>query len=548
MAFVSRIAGQPKYWKRAVAACGLTFIIIGLCTGGAQSAAQAALLALALSIALIAAALIAPKGELLAALERNTAPALAALALAILVLASAWIAPADATPAWFRSLWHPLWREFGFSHGAISISPYRSIEGLVGFFVPAAAFALGALTVVDRSDRRLVSLVLVIGAATFAAVALAGMWTPSAARTRLDAHLGSPNAAAMALGVFTLLLAARVVRISRRNDAKALEQIPAQFRPVQIIFLAPVTLSVLALTQGALVMTSSRAGIVVTLAAFILFGALVFMARRSHSDEPLGRNALVGVGLIGIVLLGVGAQLVLPRLGNFAIDVGVRGTLMQMHWDVFLDRPWLGHGLHTFHDLNAHYLTPETWREAAHVGAAHNIFIQALEEVGLIGVALFAIMLFQPVRQVFATAVNGGSGAEWAAAAFAATALAFGHGLIDYGLQVPALAALILFCVGAFTNGGTTPRHRAENPTPAQSNANTASANPAQSARLMTTAMSRDKNIGHRRLPLRSAGASTAVASWGSAGCALVRLTLVTNSFDSGKTLTVSSNGTENGS
>jgi hypothetical protein len=49
------------------------------------------------------------------------------------------------------------------------------------------------------------------------------------------------------------------------------------------------------------------------------------------------------------------------------------------------------------------------------------------------------------------------SGAEWAAAAVAAFAFAFAHGLVDFGLQVPATGALLAYALGGFAGAAETP-------------------------------------------------------------------------------------------
>jgi O-antigen ligase len=439
--------------KRVCAAAALGLILLGLCTGGAQTAAAAALFAAGLCLVLAAAAATAADNDLANLVQRHRLSSLAALGFVVYVLASAWISPVAATPGFVRALWHPLWAELSPGQGAISLAPYRTLEGLAAFFAPLAAFAVGALTVRDRDDRRLLGLLLTGAAVVFALLALYWFWSGGEDGERLMARLGSANSAATAFGVFALMLAARVLRLSRRPNPKALAQLPPRLRGLSFLFTAPATLSALALTLGCLLLTESRAGIASSVGAFALFGLLILWSRRGGDAANASRTAIAGVALLGVVLLALGGPIALNRMISFSEDAGIRQTLIDMHWRIFLERPWLGHGLNTFHQLNAHYLTPETWRDANFVGAVHNIYVQALEEVGVVGFALLALMLAPAVLRAGRAAARRRSGAEWAAAACAAMALALAHGFVDFGLQTPAIAALTLFCLGAFSNG-----------------------------------------------------------------------------------------------
>lgn len=440
----------------ALVALGLTFA--AMCSGGAQTAAGAALLATGLCVVLTLATATASATAVLLAAQRHWLSLLAAMAFVTYVLASAWIGAPETTPAFFSAAWHPLWREFGAEQGAISISPYRSVEGLIAYFAPASAFAIGALTIREREDRRAASALLVGFAGALALISLYWLWADSAVQQqRLDARLGSANAAATLFGVLALMIAARLLRIVRRPNTHALQQIPLRLRFMSAVFLAPVTMSVLAVMLGCLLLTGSRAGIAATAAAFVIFALLIWAPWRTGKTRAPRAEVLVSIAIIMAVLFIFGGQIVLGRMLSINQDAGIRQTLFEMHWGIFLERPWLGHGLNTFHELNAHYLTPETWRDAGYVGAAHNIYLQALEEVGIVGLVLFALMVLPPFIRAGWAAASKRPGSEWSAAAFAATALALAHGYVDFGLQVPAIAALVMFCLGAFSGGQPAP-------------------------------------------------------------------------------------------
>jgi len=154
------------------------------------------------------------------------------------------------------------------------------------------------------------------------------------------------------------------------------------------------------------------------------------------------------------MLIYAGGHVALGRSYRTEADFAERASLWQTHWQAFLDRPLIGHGLNTFRDINAHYATPEHWAALHVVGAAHNIYIQALEETGLIGMALFTAMLAGPLWRAFRQAVHGGRGAELAAGVIGATVMCLMHGLVDFGLQTPAIAALLAYSLASSANVG----------------------------------------------------------------------------------------------
>lgn len=438
------LLGQPG------AFAALALILTALCLGGAQSAASSASLALFLCVVLVFVAARAPGDALVGFVNRHWLAILAAIAFVTYVSATAWIATPDFAP--FQSAWHPLWPQLGMEHGAISIAPYRTIQGIASLFAPLAAFALGALTIHSREHRRSLSMLIVAVAAVLGVLSM--FWLLTGADARLMAQFGSANAAATTFGVLSLLLSARLVRTSRHPNEKVYAQLPPQLRVLATPLSAPVTFCVLALALACLLLTGSRAGILATVAAFAIFAVMIWAPWRRAANSPtFSRGSLLVVAVLGLVLLISGGQMLFSRMLHVGDDASIRATLLDMHWGIFLERPLLGHGLNTFHELNAHYLTPETWRDAGYVGSTHNIYVQALEEVGLIGFALLALMMAPIMAHAGATAVMKRSGSEWAAAAFAGAALALIHGVVDFGLQTPAIAALIMFCLGAFSNG-----------------------------------------------------------------------------------------------
>ncbi|MEJ0061041.1 MAG: O-antigen ligase family protein [Terricaulis sp.] len=418
----------------------LLIIFVGLVVRGADDAALASLLTAALSAWVIVQLLAARSEQLKDAWTRHWPSALAAFAFIGWALFTAL--PIGG------ALEHPWWRAFGIDGPhAISINPTRTLEGAASFAGALAAFCAGALSFDKKKDRDSIVRLIAIGALTLAVYALAVHFhrPPNIDETpRLMLHFANPNAAATLFGMLTLILFAAICRRALSNGVKG---VPPQLGALGPLVGAPLSSAALILCAACLLLTASRGG----LAAFTLAFALLIALWRNGARPGVG-FALPALVLVVGGLGVVGAHFALSRAAMFAEDAHTRTLLAETHWRAFLERPWLGHGLNTFRDLNEHYTAPETWDALHSVAAAHNIYVQLLEETGVFGFALFAAMLAPLLIGLARAALSKRrSGALFAAAALSAFVLAALHGLVDFGLQVPATAALLAYCMGAFS-------------------------------------------------------------------------------------------------
>jgi O-antigen ligase len=440
---------QAKSAARHLApGAALGVIFVGLAAGGANTSELAALFSATLVALAIVAIAVAPDDQVGAALRANAVSAAAATAFLVWSLLTAVKLPLLAPD--------PLWRAFGFADGAVSISPYRTIEGAVSFLSAVAAFTLGALSVHVRADRDVVGRLIVIGTLGFSVYALM-VQQSGGAPGRLMVNFGSANAAATLFGMTALFSAAFVLRAARGNFApgvaRAMRAMGRMGWTVALLA-APFAAGALVLSLLCLLLTASRGGILASLAAFGLFAALLVIGRVRREQGRASQAAFLWLSAFAALLFLIGGNFALERVTTLETDATVRTTIAQTHWRAFLDRPLVGHGLNTFHELNALYAAPAAYASLRDVGAAHNIYIQMLEETGLVGASLFAVMLAPPLFRAFSAALLGRSGAHWAAAACAAAALCLIHGMVDFGLQVPAIAAFFGFCLGAYSVRG----------------------------------------------------------------------------------------------
>lgn len=452
--------------RRVCALMAIAVIGCGMLLGGMDTAALSGLFSAALAGLLALALALTPAARLIAIARMHAATIGAFLLFAVWALFTAQLVPVSGAPNWLRGLFHPLWAAFDGPQAAISLSPYRTLEGLASFAGPAAAFVIGALCAEERTDRDFIGRLM-----TGAALAL-GFWClfllasgGATNNNRLMAPFGSSNAAATAFGLFVMVASALVLRASRERLSEPRRRSASGPGWLRVIQAAPLSTVALGLMLGCAVLTGSRAG----LAA--LAGALVFLFALTRAGAQGGRGGgaqgpAAMIAAVAAVLLLVGGDFLASRFGTFGVDAEGRRMIIETHWNAFTDRPFIGHGLNTFHELNAHYATVENWPALRDIGAAHNIFVQALEETGLVGAVFFFLMLAPPLARALQIAVEDRSGAEWAAAIFAGAAFVFAHGLVDFGLQVPATAALFAFALGAFSSAHIDPRPKRAAPEP----------------------------------------------------------------------------------
>ncbi len=437
-----------KFQDFNVAALGvLAIIFAALLLEGANTAASASLLTMTLLLALAVAAIASRLGELKQVLLSNALSVAAAFAFLLLAIATAWPGLLYTAPP------EPHWSVIGEGAFPLSISPYRTWEGAISFLAPCAAYLLGALAAPDRRARDWVGRWVVVLALLYAFIGLYLFFvvaTPSGAR--LDVGVGSANAAAALFGVFILVSGALIVRGARGRLGETIgRDLPSKWAWAAPALTAPLSFATTFVLFACLLLTASRGGLIASLVGFSVF-ALALWAQGLKQSSLRGGVAITPVVLvIGVfaLLFARGGDDVLQRFALAAEDMEIRRALAEAHWAHFLDRPLLGHGLNAYHELNTLAATPENWQALRAPGSAHNILIQVLEETGLIGLTLWAAMLATPMLRAIARIAHGQRGIEWAATAFAAATLVLLHGLVDFALQVPAIAALFAFILGA---------------------------------------------------------------------------------------------------
>ncbi len=356
----------------------------------------------------------------------------AGLFVLTLSLAAVTLGPGPAGAA------HPIW-EWADLPPAISVNRSATLLAMSQLLGLAAMFLFGAMAGSQRAWGVRLGSVILVGGAIWAAIALviflSGAQVGQAGR--LGGGLLSANSAATMLGILTVLATGWLLRALRESRELAG---PDRWSRISLA-VAP-----LALLVFALILTGSRMGTLATLAGVLTLGVWQAFAEPGRSWKTLGVAA--GVTLVAAIVVGLGNDLVLRRVAALDQDVDVRSVIFGVHWRAFLDAPLWGSGLGSFTDVNSYLMSAETYRELWSIRATHNVFLQWLQEAGLIGSApMFALIGLV----IIASALRAGtlSRGGWAVRALvAANVVVLVHGLTDYALQVPSIAAMWALLLG----------------------------------------------------------------------------------------------------
>jgi len=194
---------------------------------------------------------------------------------------------------------------------------------------------------------------------------------------------------------------------------------------------------------GALFVAASRGGIASFLIQAVLVGALAW-------SRPAGARSLAAAAavflLAGAVVTWLGVGTALERFASFKaseVPEARRLVMIKDSWHIFLDHPVLGAGLGTLETAYSRY---ESLYDGLVVNHAHNDYVEALADAGLIGGACCAAFLFLLFRRWLAGVQATREPFFWAVriGALVACAGILVHGFVDFNLHIPSNALLFL--------------------------------------------------------------------------------------------------------
>jgi len=366
-------------------------------------------------------------------------------------LALAWVL-AQALPGMPEALANPLWSEAGQAlpgpalAGHISIDTGRTLTGLMLLLGYGAIFFLSAQLGRHRPHK---ALKVLAGAGVVYALYGLVLWMLGsqtilwmdkwAYNTSLTSTFVNRNAYAAYAGVGLICCIALAV------DSAAGVRGRLRDRVERILIDALPWLIAGILVGMALVLTQSRAGLLLTLAGLVVLGICLRVAGIIRNLTVLAFVLVLSTLLLMVTFLG--GEGTLQRLADAGLSDEARPLLYQSTLAAFLDAPATGQGLWAFPLIFPIYRDPAL-SMMHRFDHAHSLHLELLMELGLVATFLLYLSVIIILTRCVIGLVRRRRNQIYPAVALAATALLGLHGIVDFSLQMPALAATYAFLLG----------------------------------------------------------------------------------------------------
>lgn len=194
----------------------------------------------------------------------------------------------------------------------------------------------------------------------------------------------------------------------------------------------------------ALLLTHSRAGFVTTAIALLILSISLGLTRAVTARYAVAMGAFLA--LAGVGFFAVSGDVTGERLTRSLIDAGGRMRIYELTQDGIRTAPVLGTGYGTFEEVFRFYRTEDF---PVPITKAHNTYLENASELGIPA----ALALFASIAALFLLTLRGllrrRRDSVYPCIGFAATALVAAHSLVDFSLQIPAVAATYAFLMGA---------------------------------------------------------------------------------------------------
>jgi len=196
--------------------------------------------------------------------------------------------------------------------------------------------------------------------------------------------------------------------------------------------------------MAAVVLTGSRAGLACVVLALFVFAVGMLIARDIRPRTFL-IGAVLGAGAIAGVLSLSGGFLAKRLISETAPEA--RAAVFDVARAAALEHPWIGQGLGgfgpAFNRANDGRAVFETY-----IDLAHNSYLELAVEGGVPALVLSLVLLAAGVGICFAGLLAGGRTTSTSIGAVAIATLVGAHATVDFGIQMPAVAATFMLLVG----------------------------------------------------------------------------------------------------
>lgn len=411
----------------------------------------------ALLSALLGLALVLAAAGLLLARERVRLPAVVWVAGVCFLAAVVW-GFLQGTPGILPEEWaHPLWREVAETGLAVrpvvGLSAENAYDNGMRLLAYAAAFLLAFLFGRESGRARTILAVILAVTTLEAAYGLlnhfAGwntvLWEdePKAYAGFVTGTFVNRNNFATYVNLGLLVaLAFLLERLLQATSGEELRRLAvALFERIlarQVVLL----LAILLLTTASL-LTASRGGFLSLAAALIVFFLFGFLITRPRPAYALASIAAIILFVTGF--MAISGRTVWERLMATEETGGARTLIFALALEMSAERLWLGHGLGSFEQV---FLMHRDERFPFVFDKAHNTYLEHLVELGLPA----TLLLYLSPLLLFAFTLRGLFRRRrhqiFPLVAVSATVLVAVHALVDFSLQMPAVAVTFAALLG----------------------------------------------------------------------------------------------------
>jgi len=389
----------------------------------------------------------------------STVLKLPVIVLFLIVPAWAWLQ----TVAWLPAGWqHPLWDMSAAVpgpllagapvSGSISLSAQDSLMAAMRLLSYGLVFFLAFQFGRDRAKALLTFKCLALAAVVYALYGLIIFWGQFGTlfwffdegfKADVRGTFVDRNSFATYLGL-TLLLAIAVFHqqvAGRRRSPMAVPR-GRELRIEQFILQVWQPLIVILLLTTALILTHSRGGFFSTLAGGLVLLWLLYKRQQFHSAKSTA--VLGGTVLVAVLAFVLTSEVSLQRIDRLTVDSSARVEVYGLS-QAIEDNPLLGFGYGTFTDSFRLYRDDHL---AAHFDKTDNIYLENIFELGWPAAATLFLLIGWVSLRCLQGAFRRGRDWVYPATGVAATVLVAIHSLLNFSLQMPAIAVTYAAILG----------------------------------------------------------------------------------------------------
>lgn len=346
-------------------------------------------------------------------------------------------------------LHHPLWAEAGRAlhqsvSGAISLSPGSGYTSLMRMVTYGAVFWLALQLGRDRQQARIFLDAFILAGTMYAVYGIIMnfegfqkiLWADKKAvgcvtgtfvnRNNFATYMGMVLLCAVGAYVFRFREAAMAGRRGRDRLVAFLYAafVQGSFRIASILILS-----------AALMLTASRAGVIFSVSALmvLLASAAIIRSVRRGRTGPMTWILLAAL----VISMAATSGHFLDRISKTTLAHQRRMDVYELAWQAVRDAPWTGFGLGSFSRAFPLYADIEN----SQMDKAHNDWLEMIFDLGWPAALLWFGVLASLAVRCLTGFFRRQRDNVYPLVAFCAALLVGLHGLVDFSLQIPAVAA-----------------------------------------------------------------------------------------------------------